>query len=298
MAESTLATRRSQWRKFVQFCVVYDRIALPASLETILLYLAFLAEKFKYVSIINYLSAVWVFHKVNGYEHVDPKSFPIVITLRGIRRTLGDVSIQARPVSVTELKMIFSVLDMSVDEDLALWVAILLCFRGSLRKSNVVEEGLAVEVNDVVVFPWGLLLSVRRTKTISFRERVLTIPFTYLHGSCFCVCHYVKLLLQRGRISNRPHQLVAYVKGDKWVRGSYSWLSKRVKMVCNVLQLQELTTHSFRRGAATALAEVGVALSDIRDLGDWRSMSVLLYLKRDLMSKVRLDQEIVGKLFS
>ena len=55
-------------------------------------------------------------------------------------------AVQARPLSIGELYLIFSSLKMEDSEDLALWCAILLCFRGLLRKSNVVEEGLALLV--------------------------------------------------------------------------------------------------------------------------------------------------------
>ena len=78
------------------------------------------------------------------------------MTLKGVRRVLGDTQVQERPVVVSELLSIFHSLDMSVSEDLAYWVAILLGFRGLLRKSNLVEEDMAVRVRDVHFHDWGL----------------------------------------------------------------------------------------------------------------------------------------------
>ena len=72
--------------------------------------------------------------------------------LRGISRTLGETVKQARPISVKELAIIFTSLDLTCTEDLAYWCAFLLCFRGLLRKSNVVEEALAVQVSDFFSF--------------------------------------------------------------------------------------------------------------------------------------------------
>ena len=155
----------SQWRIYLKFCHELDLVPLPASIDTILLYLAYLAGNRSYVTIINYLSAVWTLHKMNGLQHVDPGSFPIVATLKG---TLGDAKNQARPVSVKELKNIFFTLDMCKSENVAFWLAVILCFRGLLRKSYVVETGLAVLLQDVEVKSWGLLVRVVRTKTISF----------------------------------------------------------------------------------------------------------------------------------
>ena len=159
MADSTKATRKSQWKCYF------------------LVFLAFLAESKSFNSIPNYLSAVWALHKVNGVKHQDPSTFEITMTLRGIRQVLGSPVSEARPVTVMELQHIFSTLNLLHSEDIAFWLAILLCFRGLLRKSNVCEEGLAILLCDVEILPWGVLVNVRRTKTICYGERVLQLPF-------------------------------------------------------------------------------------------------------------------------
>ena len=297
MADSTATTRKSQWRCYLRFCSEYDLVPLPATLDTVLLYIVYLADRFKYVSIINYLSALWVLHKINGIPHVDPSSFEIKMTLKGVRRTIGDVSIQARPISLGELRRIFSSLDLECSEDVAYWVALLLGFRGLLRKSNIVEEGLALLVSDVNVNDWGLLAVVRRSKTICFHEREMLIPFTIIRGSIFCVYTYVKLLL--GLVSHTGnHQLISYRRRGILVRGTYNWLRGRIKRSCEVLGLSTVTTHSLRRGGSTALMEAKIPLLDIRQMGDWKSMSVLLYLSRSVSSRIELDRQIATKLFS
>ena len=246
---------------------------LSAILETILLHLVYMAETFKYVTIINYLPAVWLLHKLAGVDHMDPKPFEIHITLRGIRRYLGDVQKQARPVSLLELLSIYSCLDFSKSEDLAFWCAIVLCFRGLLRKSNVVEEGLAILVGDVIFFEWGALVSVGRTKTICFKERVLEIPFSYIYQSPFYIASHLKLLSLR--IAPAPdHQLISYLTGGKITRGTYVWFSARLKKVSTCLRLESITSHSLHRGGTSAMADAGFSLLDIKNLGDWSSLSL------------------------
>ena len=90
MADSTVLVRKSQWKMYMKFCEEFDRIPLAACVDTILLYLSFLASKLKYVSIINYVLAVWLLHKLNGFDHVDPSSFEII----------GDAEVKARPATV------------------------------------------------------------------------------------------------------------------------------------------------------------------------------------------------------
>ena len=296
MAESSMSTRRSQWKHYFKFCHEFDQVPLPASLETVLLYLAFMADRFKYVTIINYLSALWVLHKLSGFSHVDPKSFEIHVTLRGIRRTLGDATKQARPISVDELLKIYYILDLSVTEDLAFWCALLLCFRGLLRKSNVVEERLAVLVKDVSFFPWGVLLAVRRTKTISFKERVLELPFAWITDSPFCVATYLYRLISCLGLSPSA-QLITYRSQHRLVRGTYSWLCNRIRKSVSQLRLESFTTHSLRRGGASAMADAGFSLIDIKNLGDWSSLSVLYYLTKTPQSKLDLDRRVSSALF-
>ena len=113
MADSTYRTRASQWEHYLNFCADYDQEPLPGSLDTILLYITFMSMSFKYVSIINYLSAVWVFHKLNHYDHVNPSCFKLKMTLKGIKRSIGDEQIQARPITVPELSRIYSLLDFT-----------------------------------------------------------------------------------------------------------------------------------------------------------------------------------------
>ena len=297
MSEASKATRSSQWRSYISFCEEFGiNPPLPASLETILLYVTHLAERLKYRSIKAYLGAVWILHDINGVPHIDPLVFELDMTLKGIRRTLGDLVLQAPPARLGDLLDIYSTLDMRLSEDVAFWLVILLCFRGLLRKSNVVEKGLAVLCDDVQWELWGVSVSVRRTKTICYGERVLFLPFIFIPRSIYCIGYYVSRLACLVPYPSGQSQLVTYVKGGRLVRGSYSWYSKRLTTVCKVLRLPRLTSHSMRRGGASMLAENGVGLLDIRNLGDWRSMSVLLYLTRTKESRVELDRRL-SKLF-
>ena len=156
MSEASKSTRQSQWNSYTDFCEECEIVdPLPASLDTVLLYVAHLADRLKYRSIKAYLTALWILHDLNGVKHIDPHCFELEMTLKGIKRTLGDLVLQAPLAQLTDLISIYSTLDLKSSEDVAFWLAILLCFRGLLRKSNVVEVGLAVSVRDVSWQPWG-----------------------------------------------------------------------------------------------------------------------------------------------
>ena len=297
LADSSKTAKMSQWRIYLRFCDEMELVALPAEMDTILLYLAYLAETRSYVTIINYLSGVWLLHKVNGIQHLDPSSFPIVMTLRGIRRVLGDSKNQARPITVYELRLIFTKLDMSDSQDVAFWLGVLLCFRGLLRKSNIVEQGLAVSLSDLTFEDWGVVLSVHRTKTISFKERVLVIPFNSLPCSIFCVQRFVSLLLSMVHFPSRNSQLISYMIGSRFVRGTYTWFSKKLSGLCDNLQLEHVSSHSLRRGGASALGDAKFTLLQVKDMGDWNSLSVLQYVTKTMDAKRSLDKDMCAKVF-
>jgi hypothetical protein len=282
----------------MEFCIEYGVLEpFPARLEVVLLYVTRLADRLCYSSIRQYIGGLWQLHKVLGYQHIDPNAFELYITLRGIRRVLGDTVEQARPASINDLRNIFVYLNMDSSEDVAFWVAIILCFRGLLRKSNVVEVGLALGLPDLEWEPWGVSLRLRRTKTISFKERVLYIPFSIIPGSIFCLHYYLVLLISMVVYPSETAQVVGYMKLDKFCRGSYTWYLKKLKALCVKAGVEQLTTHSLRRGGASVMADNGFSLLDIRNVGDWKSLSVLHYLTKSPVARLDLDRRIVNAVF-
>ena len=274
------------------FCDQFELEPLPASAGTICLYLAYMAETFVYSSIQNYLSAVWVLHHVHSIPHIDIHDHGIKFTLQGIRRVLGDATNSATPMTVQDLKKIYTMLDMSCSEDLAFWLSLILGFRALLRKSNLFESGLALVHND-----GGVLLSLRRTKTICFRECVLEIPLVSLPNSIFCVKFY-SIFLRSILIHPSPQShFLSYHSGSGIIPCTYQWFSKRLSSACVSLGLNKYTSHSLRKGGATTLANAEVALHDIKSIGDWKSWSVLLYLDRPIGSKIELDRKCASKIF-
>ena len=111
--------------------------------------------------------------------------------LSGIPLTIGDASVSAVPITVADLEEIYSILNMSV----AFWLSLIIGFRGLLSKSNLFEKDMALRVMDLRRESWGVLLSLQRTKNISFKERVLEIPLVSIPNSIFCVECYSGCLL-------------------------------------------------------------------------------------------------------
>ena len=72
---------------------------------------------------------------------------------------------------------------------------------------------------------------------------------------------------------------------------------RRVAGVSSELGLVKISTHSLRRGGASALGDAGFSLLEIKDMGDWSSLAVLQYITKTLQSRIDLDHRMCVSLF-
>lgn len=137
LVDSSWHTRRTQWRHYYEFCEAQGVHPLPCSSQNLCLYIAFMARRFKYVTILNYVSAVRTLDKLHWFPSPPPEDFLVKSTLQGTRRLLGDTCFSSDPILLEQLYLMYATLNMEKIDDLVLWTLIVLCFRGLLRKSNV-----------------------------------------------------------------------------------------------------------------------------------------------------------------
>ena len=71
------------------------------------------------------------------------------------------------------------------------WAAILTDFRSLLRKCQLTESEYVLRLSDFTFYKWGMVVSVRRSKTIQFGERELLIPIARVPKSDLCAIHWV-----------------------------------------------------------------------------------------------------------
>lgn len=208
MSPNTSKTRLSQWRKYFEFCALYQFLPLPTDECVACLYITHLSESLTYNSIVNYVSGLWALHKVYGFQYPDPSGFLISSTLKGAKFELGCVTKQAPPMDIQSMRAIFLALNMDRLDDLVFWLMLLAGFRGLLIKGNLFEQGYAVCVKDVSFSHWGVQLTIRKSKTITSGERVFVAPFNRVPCSCFCFKHYLQLYFSS-------------VKFDRYVKGKF-----------------------------------------------------------------------------
>ena len=112
-SENSWRVYKSRWSIFCRFCEDFDLEALPASVETVGLYIAYLARDKKYSTVSNYVSTIWVVHDYFGVDHPAPSEFLIRSALRGAKRLIGDQTRQVDPLMPEDLVRMRAVLDLS-----------------------------------------------------------------------------------------------------------------------------------------------------------------------------------------
>ena len=156
--------------------------------------------------------------------------------------------------------------------------AILLCFTGLLR----ISEALNLTWHNVVFTDGVVILLLGRTKRGHDEKVVLSHPETVAWLSAF-----------RRKFCHAETSRVCPI--------SYSKLRYWLPRLCQVLKLGDLalTSHSFRRGGASALLQQGMSLANIAVHGRWASeSSCRQYLRRGELFMLRFQSSIHSSVWS
>lgn len=293
-APSTWSTRSSQWRRYLNFCDDYNMEPVPATVDTTCLYVTYLSQSLAYSSICNYLSAVWSLHEFMGHKPLAKGSFLLSCTMKGAKRLLGDATLSADPLLPEHLGLMFGLLNFNDKRDLVFWCALCLSFRCLLRKCHFTSSPHMLLRSHLKFTDYGILLSVVSSKTIQFHERTLEIPVVESPGSILCPVRWLRTYLSSRKVPQEGPLFLEY-KSKKPL--SYEKFTKRLKDLVREANIPgKITCHSLRRGGATYLSRLGLPLHDVKMYGDWKSLSVLLYLADDTETRLLKDYSVARSL--
>ena len=292
-------TRRSQWCTYLRFCTTYHLIPIPAEHKTIIRFLVHLSTYCKYSTIINYLSAINVLHRHFGHNVTYQDVFPIKLIIRGLRRILGDTQEQKLPITPEILKRIRPTL--AANSDSGFWAAMLIGFYTFFHKSNLVPKSVKdfdpaknLSPGDIIIRPWGLVICVRWSKTIQFRERQLLIPVMRLtQGHPLCpVKAYERHISLFPATPNSPAFLRSSSGHASPITHNEFTAMLRKALGHAGFPASKFSGHSFRRGGATYAFRCGAPVELISLQGDWSSDAVLLYIAQPLERRLSVAKLI------
>lgn len=294
-AESTKRTRDYQWRKYIKFCLRVKIQPIPMDCEMVSLFLLHLAMNgLAYSTINNQLSALVSYARLHRQDIALRMDFGIELTLLALQRILGDSPKGKEELYPGELIQVKKCVNLSSYVEESSWLGVLFLYRTMLRKSHVFSGEFGENLlcrKDLKFTEWGVIVTVRHTKTIQYRQRTLEIPLCMDDGP-LCV---IKLL--RSYLKKYPARdtdpILCRVVGTKLEVINYTTALKLLKTWCLQAKVnKDIGMHSLRRGAATLMALAGFPLEDIKQRGDWKSMSVLQYLAYPMHQKINIDRKI------
>ena len=160
-AENTLRAYRADWEHFQAWCRRHALSWLPATPETVALYITDLAASHKPATLRRRLTVIGRAHQTAGHPSPASMHQPLVSeTLKGIRRTLGTAQDGKRPLSTGDVLAMVDALPGTLQgvRDRAL---LLVGFAGGFRRSELA----GLQIADVAVENDGLAIVLRRSKT-------------------------------------------------------------------------------------------------------------------------------------
>ena len=298
-------TRRSQWRSYLRFCTSYHLVPVPAEDQTIIRFLIHLSYYCKYSTVINYLSAINVLHRHFGLNVTFQEVFSIKLILRGFRRILGDAPVEKLPMTPDILLRLHP--QLTARSDSGFWAAMLIGFYTFFRKSNLVPKSVKdfdpaknLCRRDIIVRPWGLVICVRWSKTIQFRERQLLIPVMRLsQGHPLCPVQAYERHVLEFPVSQPSPVFLHYRKGHATAMTHSVFTDKLRKVLSHAgFQASKFSGHSFRRGGASYAFRCGAPVELISLQGDWSSDAVLLYIAQPLERRLSVAKLIAHNIDS
>ena len=264
-------------------CQEMNKNLLPLNEVILEIFCVALSSRVRAKSIKNYLCGVQLFASINGDVARIKNMVKLQYVIRGIRRSQGAWHKRPpkAPITLAQIKFILGHIRRFGNHHnrVMLSAAVLMAFFGLLRISEYTTESPHAHnprfdlcINDISVnFARRILLvSIKASKTDPFREGMLVrLPAT---GHQLCpVTAMVRFLAVRGQ---QHGPLFVFHNGKYLTRAHMSAL-----LTACFPGVITISTHSFRRGGASALAASGVSQYAIQIMGRWRSDAFMQYIE-------------------
>ena len=307
IAKSTDRTYTSAKKRFLKFCLTYNITPFPASETTLCLFVSYLAEEgLRYQSIRAYLSALRHLYISQGQP--DPfteNRFPrLQYVLKGVHRCEGPAEPRGRlPITPTILPYLREAWSQQGDsfEHCMLWAACCLGFFAFLRAGEFTastgQDMLSIlKPEDITVdnreSPSFLRVFLKKSKTDPFGNGMALFVGRTYHP----ICPVSAILAFLARRQQGQGPLFIHEDGSPLTKNQ---LVRQVRLALRHkgVEVSRYSGHSFRIGAATTAAAVGIPESTIKMLGRWESTAYLRYIRTPREQLIPISASLISETY-
>ncbi|XP_054854861.1 integrase/recombinase xerD homolog [Eublepharis macularius] len=285
VAPSTLRAYSAALTRFLAFAVTAGGDgSWPTSQVVVLQYLVHLRGLgLSPRSMRRDLAAISFFSKAQGFP--DPCSgFIVRRALTGWARLAPLPPDRRRPITLDILERVLHALPglcWSPGEARLFRAAFMVAFYGAFRVSEIVAgsrsdtSGRALAASDLTCSPRLVTITLRRSKTDQ-RGRGSTVTLRAARRRVLCPVRAVRAFLDCRPLG--PGPLFIHEDGSPLSRYQFSSVLRACLLAAGLPPMQ-FGSHSFRIGAATVAAGLGLPPSVIQSIGRWRSSAFRSYIR-------------------
>lgn len=276
-AENTKRAYRADFADFTEWCRAAGLEMLPATPQTVGLYLSDRAGTYKVATLQRRLTAISQAHRIAGH-HLDTRHPAIRDVWAGIRRVHGTAQQQKAPAVMEDIRAMTALIPDSLKgaRDRAL---LLIGFAGAFRRSELVS----LTVEDIATGREGLTIMLRRSKTDQEGQGVkIAIPYGSNLDTC-PVRAYAGWLEASGIVSGPVFRHVnahGHIASRHLADKSVALIVKRYAAAAG-MDPARYAGHSLRAGLATAAAQANVSERKIMDQTRHKSVAMVRRYIRD-----------------
>lgn len=180
-ATNTLINYKSDWKLFNTWCLNQKRSSLPATIDTLILYISELAtQNYKTSSIQRKISAIKKMHIMSNHVlNLEDSNFLLV--WGGIKRKLGIQKKGKLPILIKTLRDVVATIDTSRIMGLRDKALLTFGWASAMRRSEIV----ALNWRDIEFIEEGILVNIHKSKTDQYGEgQKIAIHYGKYEATC------------------------------------------------------------------------------------------------------------------
>jgi site-specific recombinase XerD len=273
-SKNTKRAYKTDINNYIAFCESMDLEYMPATVETIALYISYMSADYKVSTIKRRLSAVSSYHLERNLSN-PVASEQIKTMLKGLKREKGVAADQKNPLLTNDLaKIIYSMPDtLKATRDKAL---LLIGFAGAFRRSEL----SSLNIDDIKFVESGAIINLRRSKTDQ-EARGHKKAISYGTNPDTCPIHALKQWIESAGIISGALFVSMDRHGNLKKRITSQSIALIIKKYVNLIgyNIKDFSGHSLRSGFATQASKNGASDHQIKEQGAWKSSVYHQYIR-------------------